>query len=190
MHADRLNRFALLVFGVLVLAAGIGALAMSVGLFGKTYSHHALFANFISRYIGRHGQWLWPAAAALGVVIALLALRWIFSLLVSTDRSGDLEMPGPRRTGRTTVKSSALTAAVTTEIESYRGVASAKARTLGDPAAARLHVDVTMLRGADIAELTRRIDTEALAHARAAMGRDDLPIRLDITIGSKAINRL
>ena len=190
MHADRVNRVALLVFGLLVLAVGLGALAMSVGLFGKTYSHHALFANFISRYIGRHGQWLWPAAAALGVIVALLALRWILTLFLSTDRSGDLEMPGQRRTGRTMVKPSALTTAVTTEIQSYRGVASAKARTLGDPAAARLQVDVTMLRGADIAGLTQRIDTEALAHARAAMGRDDLPIRLDITVGSKAVNRL
>ena len=190
MHADRFNRFALTIFGVLVLLAGLAAMAMSVGLFGKTYSHHALFDNFVSNYIGDQGTWFWPAAAAVGAIVALLALRWAITLLISTDRSGDLLMPGTRRTGRTVAKTSALTDAVTNEIETYRGVASARARTVGDPAAARLIVEVTALRGADIGELAKRIDTEALAHARDAMGRSDLPIQLDVTVGSKSLNRL
>lgn len=190
MHADRFNRFALLVFGALVLIAGLAGLAMSVGLFGKSYSHHALFHNFVSNYIGDQGTWFWPATAALGVVVALLCLRWILTLLVSTDRSGDLDMPGRRRTGATVVKSSALTRAVTTEIETYRGVASAKARTVGDSSAPRLVVEVTALRGADIAELCERIETEALANARTAMAREDMPIRLDVAVGSKAVDRL
>ncbi len=88
------------------------------------------------------------------------------------------------------MKSSAITNAVTTEIETYRGVQSAKARTVGDAAAARLVVEVTAMRGADISDLTQRIETDALAHARLAMGRPDLPIRLDLTVGSKALNRL
>ena len=89
MHADRFNRFALLLFGALVLLAGLGAMALSVGIFGKNYAHHALFDNFISTYIGEQGTWFWPAAAALGVIVALLALRWMLTLLLSTDRSGD-----------------------------------------------------------------------------------------------------
>lgn len=190
MHADRFNRFALLVFGVLVLVAGVAGLAMSVGLFGKSYAHQALFQNFVSSYIGDQGTWFWPAAAALGVVVALLCVRWMVALIVSTDRSGDLDMPDTRRTGRTVVRAHALTTAVTTEIESYRGVASAKARTVGDSVAARLVVEVTALRGADIAELAERIETEALTHARAAMARQDMPIRLDVTVGSKAVSRL
>lgn len=190
MHADRFNRFALLIFGALVLVVGLAGLAMSVGLLGKSYSHQTLFHNFVSNYIGNQGTWFWPAAAALGVIVALACLRWILTLLVSTDRSGDLDMPGKRRTGRTVVKSSALTRAVTMEIETYRGVASAKARTVGDSAAARLVVEVTALRGTDIAELAERIETEALAHARTAMAREDMPIRLDVSVGSKTINRL
>ena len=190
MHADRFNRFALLVFGLVVLLAGLAGLAMSVGLFGTSYSHHALFDNFISTYIGDQGQWLWPAAAAVGVVVALLALRWVLTLVTSTDRSGDLHVSGDRRAGRTTMKSSALTRAVTAEIETYRGVAAAKARTVGDAGAARLVVEVTALRGTNIGELTHRIDDEALTHARAAMGREDMPIRLDVTVGPKALNRL
>ena len=109
MHADRFNRFALLVFGIVVLVAGAAALALSVGLFGKSYSHHALFGNFISNYIGNQGTWFWPAAAVLGVIVALFALRWTLTLLISTDRSGDLEMAGERRAGRTVVKTTALT---------------------------------------------------------------------------------
>ena len=190
MHADRFNRFGLLVFGVLVLLAGLGAMAMSVGLFGKRSSHHPLFDNAVSSYIGQQGTWLWPVAAVVGVIVALLALRWVLALLTSTDRSGDLQMPGERRTGRTMVKTSALTDAVTTEIETYRGVASAKARTVGDASDARLVVEVTTLRGADISDLVERIEGGALAHARQAMGRDDMPIRLDLSVGSKALSRM
>lgn len=190
MHADRFNRFALLVFGALVLLAGLGTMVMSIGLFGKSYSHRALFGNVVSSYIGDHGSWFWPAAAVLGVLIALVALRWILALLFSTDRSGDLEMPGERRAGRTVVKTSALTTAVTREIETYRGVESARARTVGEPTAARLVVEVTTLRGAGIGELVARIEGEALSHAREAMGRPDMPVRLDMTVGSKALSRL
>ena len=79
---------------------------------------------------------------------------------------------------------------MTAEIATYRGVASAKARTVGDASAARLVVEVTALRGSDIGELTKRIETGALSHAREAMGRSDMPIRLDVSVGSKALNRL
>ena len=81
-----------------------------------------------------HGDWLWPVAAVAAAILVLLALRWLIALLFSTDRSGDL-LISPRGQGeRTILAGHALTGAVLAEIESYRGVSSARARLLGDPA--------------------------------------------------------
>ena len=63
MHADRTNRVALALFGLLVLAAGAAGLAASTGAFGAPFSRRTLFDNQVSDYFGHHGGWLWPAIA-------------------------------------------------------------------------------------------------------------------------------
>ena len=60
MHADRTNRVALTLFGLLVLLAGAAGMTASLGGFGTAFSSRALFANRVSTYIGQHGTWLWP----------------------------------------------------------------------------------------------------------------------------------
>ena len=99
MHADRTNRFALALFGLLVLAAGAAGMAASTGVFGAAFSRRTLFDNQASRYIGHHGSWLWPAVAAACLLLALACLRWILALLASTDRAGDITIPGEHRPG-------------------------------------------------------------------------------------------
>ena len=64
MHADRTNRVALTLFGLLVLLAGAAGLTASTGVFGTPFSKRTLFANRVSTYIGHHGTWVWPAAAS------------------------------------------------------------------------------------------------------------------------------
>ena len=116
MHADRTNRFALTVFGLLVLLAGAAGMAASVGGFGTAFSRRTLFGNQVSAYIGQHGTWVWAAAAPYACCIALAALRWILALLVSTDRAGDLTVPGSKDHGTTEMPPTALTGALAREI--------------------------------------------------------------------------
>ena len=71
------------------------------------------------------------------------------------------------------------------EIGSYRGVSSARARLLGDPADPRLAVTAALEENADFNALRRRIETEALAHARLAVENMTLPTRLDLTVTGK-----
>ena len=185
MHADRTNRTALIVFGSLVLLAGAAAMLTSVGVFSNAFSKHALFANQVSTYIGKNGAWVWPAAAAVCLLIALAALRWILVLLVSTDRAGDITLPGAKDHGTTKLPPAALTGALAGEVESYHGVDSVSSRIIGD-AASPVVLSVTATPTADLPALHRRLESEALAHARQALGKQDLPVQLDLDVSRTA----
>ena len=180
MHADRTNRVALALLGLLVLAAGGAGIAASTGVFGAAFSRRTLFDNPASRYIGHHGGWLWPAVAAACLLLALACLRWLLALLVSTDRVGDITVPGSTDQGTTILQPAALTDALTREISAYHGVEAARGRVIGDGRDPQIVLTVTPAPSADLHALHRRIETEALAHARQALSNPSLPIQLDL----------
>lgn len=180
MHADRTNRLALTVLGVLVLVAGVAAMIASAGVFGTGFSRRTLFANRVGVYVGQHGSWVWPAAAGVGLLIALAALRWVAALLLTTDRAGDIAIHAEGDQGTTIVRPAALTSALVREISSYHGVETAKSRVIGDGRDPELVITVTAVKSADLHALHGRIETEAIAHARQALGQPSLPVRLDL----------
>ena len=189
MHADRTNRAMLILFAVALAAAGVvGALA-GFGAFGEATKHDVLVSDQVSDYFGRHGDWLWPVIATVAAIIALLALRWLLALLFSTDRTGDLPLTGDHSAGRTTLSAAALTDAVTAEIDSYPGVHSARARLIGDPLAPTLVITATLEESADLSGLRRRIESNAVQHARQALDDPELPVRLDLTMTNRQAQR-
>jgi hypothetical protein len=190
MHADRTNRTILLLLAVLLIAAGLGAGAASTGAFGTATRHSPLTANPAGDFIGAQGDWLWPVTALAAAIVALLALRWLLALLFSTDRSGDLLIHPDGSAGRTTLATGALTEAVVEEIESYRGVNSARARLLGEPEDPELVITATLEETADLVALRQRIETRALTHARTAIGDPTLPAQLDLTVTTKRSTRV
>jgi hypothetical protein len=190
MHADRTNRIMLLLLAVLLTAVGLDAGAASIGAFGTATRHSPLMANPTGHFIGAQGDWLWPAAAVAALIVALLALRWLLALLFSTDRSGDLLIHSGSPGGRTTLATGALTEAVAEEVESYRGVSSARARLIGDPEDPELVVTATLEETADFAALRQRIETGALTHARSTVGNPALPAKLDLTVTTKRSTRV
>jgi MFS family permease len=185
MHADRTNRVMLILFALLLIAAGTAGALAGFGAFGQAVKHRVLTSGWLSDYFGRHGDWLWPAVALLAAIMALLALRWLLALLFSTDRAGDLPLTGDRSAGRTTLSAVALTDAVTAEVDSYSGVHSARARLIGDPLAPTLVVTAALNENADLPGLRRRIEANAVRHARQVLDDPELPVRLDLTITSR-----
>jgi hypothetical protein len=61
---------------------------------------------------------------------------------------------------------------------------------LGDPGDTRLIVTVAVLTTADIPALRERIETQALAHARQALGKSDLPIRMFLDVSRAEPSRV
>jgi len=190
MHADRTNRTALILLALVASAGGIfGALA-GFGAFGHEVQHRALVDNPVSRYFGREGEWLWPVVAIGAGLILLACLYWLWVLLFSTDRAGDLRLTGEPRGGRTTVVAGALTDAVTEEVSSYPGVFAARSRLIGDAFAPKLIIAADVEESADLAALRRRIEAEAVAHARTALERPELPVQLDLTVTNRRGRRV
>ena len=75
MHADKTNRTALTLLGLVLLVVGAGTMALSVGLFGSARSRKPLLRNTVSHYVGAHGSWIWAAAAVIAALLALVPLR-------------------------------------------------------------------------------------------------------------------
>jgi len=182
MHAEKTNRVVLLLLGFLLLAAGVFGELAGFGAFGNQVKNESLVANPVGRYFGAHGAWLWPVVGVVAAVIVVLALRWLWVLLFSTDRVNEMRLLGSRTAGRTTVVARALTDAVTAEVTSYRGVERASARLIGDAATPTLVVAAALNDAVDPNELRRRIEDDAVQHARTALDDRELPVQLDLTV--------
>jgi hypothetical protein len=109
-------------------------------------------------------------------------LLWIGILLVSTDRTDDIPVPVATHEGTTVLLPAALTGALTSEIGAYHGVEAVRGRIIGDADDPEIVLAVTASQDADLHALHQRIETEALAHARQAIGKADLAVQLDLTV--------
>lgn len=185
----RTDRTVLTLLGVLLTAIGVLALLVGFGVFGSRLRHRPVFDNFLSDFFGNNGQWLWPVVAVVVVLLALLALRWLIAQLTPTS-AGDLQLERPATEGGTELASSAVTSAVTHEVQNYRGVSGARVRLVGDDTDPELHLRVQLDSRADVAALRRRIETEAISHARQALDTPRLPVRLDMIVTDKQAARV
>ena len=185
------NRIGLAVVGVLLLAAGGYVLARSLGAFGTEQADAPVYAERSASWIHAQQPWIWITLAAIGVIVALLALRWLLVQL-RTDRLGRIAMDtdlaldpyddGDLGAGRTTLPTSALTTAIGQEIDGYPGVRAVTVHVAGRPDRPELRLEVTIESGADPARIRTRIVDEAIAHAKAALDTEFLPTQLLLAV--------
>ncbi len=168
---DKTNRTLVALLGLLLLAAGVVTFLVSFGVFGSSLADKPVLSEDVTSFVDRNSQWFWLVVGVVAAVIALLALRWLLAQ-VSSDRVSHLELERDPSRGSTTLQTSAVTSALTEEIESYRGVSSASARFLHSKVDPDLVVTVKLTERADIGATRERIEREAIAHARQAM---DMP---------------
>jgi len=191
------NRIGLAVVGVLLLAAGGYLLARSLGAFGTEQAVSAVYSERTASWIHAQQPWIWITLAAVGVIVALLALRWLLVQLrterlgriaLDTDLDPDPEYNSDLGAGRTSLPTSALTAAIGQEIDGYPGVRAVTVHVCGRPDRPELRLEVTMDSGADPARIRTRIVDEAIAHAKVALDAEFLPTQLLLAVNRPARN--
>ncbi|AXI79076.1 alkaline shock response membrane anchor protein AmaP [Peterkaempfera bronchialis] len=179
----RVSRVGLAVVGLVLLAGGVLALLRGTGLFGAGGPDTALLAPGTEDYVATSG-WFWLAAGVAAALVALAGLGWLLALLRPEVVRRVTVEPDDRR-GATRVSATAVTDALEDEVESYRGVRRAHARLTRSTRypALTLHVGVTA--DAHLGQVRARIEREALAHLRQALGQDQLPARIRIHAGTR-----
>lgn len=178
----RTNRSVLALIGLLLLVAGAAGIAAGTGLFGNSFRKTKVIDQDYRHWVARH-DWFWLAVAAGSILIALLALRWLFAQ-ATTTRVSHLDVESDRSAGRTVLAGSAVTGAVAGVVGSYRGVSNATAHLLGTRGAPTLLIHATLDGRGDPAEIRRRIQADAVAQARQALDKPDLPVRLELRLAS------
>ena len=183
------NRVGLAVVGVLLLAAGGYVLARSLGAFGTEQADAPVYSERTASWIHAQQPWIWITLAAVGVIVALLALRWLLVQLrterlgrIALDTDLDLDPDDDLGVGRTSLPTNALTAAIGQEIDGYPGVRAVTVHVAGRTDRPELRLEVTIDADADPARIRTRIVDEAIAHAKAALNTEFLPTQLLLAV--------
>ncbi|QNN51550.1 alkaline shock response membrane anchor protein AmaP [Nocardioides mesophilus] len=176
-RADAVNRVVLTLLGLLLLAAGGLGLALSLGAFGAWRATYPVLPQRVSTFPdGR--PWFWWAVAGVLLLIAVLALLWLFSQL-RTHRTSRWDRTTNAREGFTTLHASALTDAVEDEAVSITGVTGVSAH-VRDRHGQHVFLRVELADSADIPEVRARLESDVVAHLREGVGDPGLPVTIEL----------
>jgi hypothetical protein len=171
------NRTVLALIGLVLLAAGVGGLLLSLNLIANETGQSPVVPDTVAGFVART-SWLPWAAAAAAVVVALLGLWWLLAQF-RVDWPGQLDLTGDRPDGTTTLTAGALTDAVEDDAASIRGVTGASASLRSKPAR-RLDLTVDLAAFADLGEVRRRLEQQTAARTRQVIDQPSLPIRIEL----------
>ena len=186
-RSARGNRWGLVAVGTVLLAAGLGSLAVGHGLFGAEAADGVLLDPSVQEVLGR--RWTPYVAVAVAFTAAFLALRW---LLVQglNDTVGHLVLERGGA-GRVEMTENVARSALEQEVAAYPGVRRARARLTESADAPHLRLALTLEEDADVAGVWRRVRAEALANLRGTLDLDRLPtvVRMSMTAPAKTPRR-
>lgn len=169
----RLNRTVLVLLGLLCLAVGGAVLLVGTGLLGDLLPVQADAPLLPLGLV--LAAWLPAVVAAVAIIIGLLALRWLAAQPIRRPPSSIWQLSPDTRTGTTHIDSNAAARPLADEVEDYPGVRSATARLTGPRPHPHLHLRVSADDHADISDLRRRIDDDAIPHLAHALNLPALP---------------
>lgn len=160
--------------GLAALLVGVAAVIWALDVWSRVRG--ILTATWLS---GATQQSWWPwAVGAAGVVLILLALRWL--LAHSPGRKlTNARLRGSNKTGRLTTDLSALAAAGADSVLNTPGVRSATGKAVDDRGRRTLQLTVTIDPTADLTVVTTATD-QACQDLGAALGDPDTAIRVHL----------
>lgn len=174
----RLNRTLLFVVAVVLLAAAAFALLTAFGVLPLLRRDQALTAPTLS--LPTWASWVALVAA---VVLGLLCLRWLLAQTLRQPKTGTWNLASDPSSGSTQIDAQTAVDPFVDEIENLPGVHRASARLSGTSSRPMLHVVIGTDDDADVPEVRRRIDAEAVPRLQQALDLATLPrdvlVRLD-----------
>ncbi|SDQ85525.1 alkaline shock response membrane anchor protein AmaP [Quadrisphaera sp. DSM 44207] len=176
-RVNGLNRTLLALLALLLLAAGGLGLALGLGAFGARAAGGPVLWQPL-RDLFSTQPWAWWALAAVCLLVALLALRWLAAQL-RTDRTSRIDLTEDERDGVTTLHAGAVADAVEHEVSAVRGVAGASASLHGE-GAHRLSLVVELSDRADLAAVRDHLEEQTVPHVRQALDDPDLPVDVQL----------
>lgn len=178
------SRWGITLLGLVLLAAGVLTVLLTLGVFGANRPERPLLDPMISQFLGTYQLWARIAAIVLGVLLLVLGLNWAVRSL-RPERRPDLVLDGGPDTD-IRVSASAAADAVSEGASGLAGVARARARMVGTAGAPAVRATVWVTDEADVADICRRLDGEVLVQVREALGLAALPVavRLELEAAS------
>ncbi|WP_329787043.1 alkaline shock response membrane anchor protein AmaP [Lentzea sp. DG1S-22] len=171
-----MNRFLLGLLGLVLLVAGGGALAITLGHVPRVDRGAVLVPGTALPPTGV----LW-VVAAVAVLLALLCLRW---LVAQVPRREVTSWRWADEAGATRLSTSTAVAPFADEVTAYPGVRKVDAELTGPHTAPRLALVVRAHGDADLRDIRRRIDDEGLPRLREALEAPELPTTIEFRIAA------
>jgi hypothetical protein len=170
---------------VLALALMAGGLTAIWWWSGSTIAGHTLpqtsDTSPVSTVIAT--SWFPWTAAVVGILLALVGLRWIAAHLTPA-RVDHLALQGSDATGRLDVAGSKVAGAAADALSHTIGVRSAKGSVVRDRGQTVVHLNAVIEPDADLALLGRRAD-EVSAQLAGALERDDLHCSVTLRVAAR-----
>ena len=182
-RVNGVNRAVLFLLGLLLALVGGLGLATSLGAFGVARASSPVLPRQ-ARNFAADMPWFWWAVAAACLLLALLGARWLLAQL-QVDRLQRLDLTTDDRSGLTTVHAGAVTDAVQDEVRGIRGVSGTTAHLRSEPSQ-RLVLGVDLADYADIADVRRTLENQAVQHVRQALDAPTFPIDIELRPGQHA----
>jgi hypothetical protein len=178
------NRVGLALIGLVLLAIGGLSLARGLGAFGVDAARRPVLERGTTALASGRPAF-WPAVAAVGVVLALIGLAWLFTLM-HLDRVRRIRLQAGA-SGVTEVEGAPVGRALADQVSTYPAVRRAHAVLRGRADAPRLDLGVTAGGPADLSDLVTKLHEEAVPDLRTTLGLNRLPtlVRLNVVPGRR-----
>lgn len=173
------NRIGLAIVGAALVLAGVAALVRGLDLLpGVLGSASTSVTDQPTRDFATDQPWFWPALAAVLVLVALLALRWL-AVQTRTGAVGTLRLEPDPSLGVTRLPARAVTGALEDDLSRSPYLGRAHARLTGSGVRPDLHLSAAMEPAAEPGAVRDRLHA-AIDRTRAALEAPELPTTIQL----------
>ena len=175
---ERLNRIVLSIVGLVLIALAAYGLLRSFGALGEDQAEAPVLTRGVKDFLDRNAEWFWPVVAAVALIRAYLADRWLKAQIRPVPTVRDVELARGPQGDYTRLRASGAVQALAADIEDDPGVRSANARLVSGRPDPELDVTVDLFEDADVSAVRRRVEQDVLRRFRGAIEADRLTTRI------------